>query len=228
MLALLARARGSKWGALLLVVGVFALLATLVFGLVSVAGDAILMVTGVGPVIQFLGTGTGVLVGFGVSVFVILLGVAFLVYTTPQPTQSVSVIQQSGTSQAERDRELERLGKKLRRTEQELDRYRAIVSDPTAKRQREEEMLRKRCGDLALEVRGFAQAHKSQRYTDQQEAVERFRRRYYNRVEEAREELDGRGWLTDEERHTLTLSPQDGMDGIGRMADALGNIAVGR
>jgi hypothetical protein len=56
LLVFLARARGSKGGTLLIVVGVFVLLAFLVFGLVSAAGNAVLMMTGVGPVVEFLGT----------------------------------------------------------------------------------------------------------------------------------------------------------------------------
>ncbi len=141
MVAFLARARGSKGGALLIFVGVVVLLAFLVFGLVSAVGNAVLLWTGAEPVMQFLGTGPGVLTGFLGAVFLILLGVAFLNRATPQVTASTTAIQESGSAQAER--ELDRLQKRLRRTEQERDELRALLADPTAKRRREEEVLQK-------------------------------------------------------------------------------------
>jgi Mn2+/Fe2+ NRAMP family transporter len=72
-----------------------------------VAGNALLVMTGAGPVVKFLGTGPGVLTVFAVAVFLILLGVAFLTRATPQPIQSVAVVQQAGTAQADRDRDEE-------------------------------------------------------------------------------------------------------------------------
>ena len=78
----------------------------LVFGLVSVAGNIILMFAGNGPVLEFLGTGRGVLIGLAIAVFMILLGVAFLTHVAPQSTASATVIQESGTSQVERNHKL--------------------------------------------------------------------------------------------------------------------------
>lgn len=212
---------------MLTIVGVFGLFATLIIGLASVAGDALLMMAGVGPVIDYLGTGQGVLAGFAVSVFMILLGVGFLTRAAPQATASATVIQGMGASQAERDRELESLQKRLRKAEQENKRLRTFLADPKAVKRREDEMLRKRYLELAHEVRSFALTHKS-RYGDQREAVERFMRRHYPDVEEAREEMDERGWITGQERDDLTISADDRVEKIEQMANVLGNIATKR
>lgn len=88
--ALFAKARGSKGGALLVVCGVLILFAFLVFALVSIISDAASMVSGVGPVIEFLETGLGVLIAVAVAVVMVLLGVAFMVNATPQ-LESVGV-----------------------------------------------------------------------------------------------------------------------------------------
>ncbi len=85
MLILLAKARGSRDGTLLVVVGVLILFAFLVLGLVSAASDVATMVTGIGPVIEFLGTGLGVLVAVVVAALMVLMGVAFMIHATPQP-----------------------------------------------------------------------------------------------------------------------------------------------
>jgi len=161
-----------------------------------------------------------------------LLGFLLLLYAgyrqqARQSTQSVSVVQQAGTSEAEKTREVEQLQKRLRRTEQERDRYHAMLADPTAKRQHDEEMLRRRCFDLAQEVRSFAAAHKWPSFLREREAVKRFRRRHYEKVTELRDELDKREWLTAEEREALTLFEPDGMDKIGQMAKVLDSIASG-
>jgi hypothetical protein len=227
LLWFLERARGSKGGVLLTIVGVFLLFFTLVVGFVSMAGDALLVMTGTAPVIDFLGTGQGVLVGFAVAVFITLLGVAFLVRATPQPTQSVSVIQHSGTSQVERDREVERLRKRLGKTEQDRDRLAAILADPTAKRRRDEEMLKRRCIDLAQEVEIFRLGNSSQ-WQDEGETVTRFKLRHESKVTDLHDELDEHGMLTAKERESLTLSAHDGLDKIKRMATTLEAIGMGR
>ncbi len=86
LLILLAKARGSKSGALLIVVGVLILFAFLAFGLASVVSDVASMVSGVAPVLEFLGTGLGVLVAVAVAALMVLLGVAFMINATPQPS----------------------------------------------------------------------------------------------------------------------------------------------
>ncbi len=143
---------------------------------------------------------------------------------TPQVTVSTTAIQESGSAQAER--ELDRLQKRLRRTEQERDELRALLADPTAKRRREEEVLQKKCGDVAFSVRNFARAGRST-YANETETVARFRLRHYASVEEVRDELDRRGKLTAEERDALTLRANDGIRKIGEMAEVLGFIAAG-
>lgn len=209
------------------IMGVFLLFATLIVGLASMAGNALLVMTGIGPVMQFLGTGPGVLVGFAVAVVFILLGVAFLNSATPQATASATIIQETGASQAQRDREIEKLTVKLRRAEKELSRYRAILADPTAKKRRDEEMLRDRCKVVAQEVRNFALAYGS-RYQDQRETAERFKRGHERKVAELRVELDQHGLLTPQERESLMLADGEGAGEIMRMAEVLGSIGVGR
>ena len=49
-----------------------------IFGLLSAARSVIFATTASGPVIEFLGTGWGVLVGYVVSVFVILSGITLM------------------------------------------------------------------------------------------------------------------------------------------------------
>jgi hypothetical protein len=123
------------------------------------------------------------------------------------------------------NREVERLRKQLRSAEQERDRYRALLADPTAKRRREEEMLRTRCVDMARDVHSFRDALRYDPYHP--DTVERFKRRHYGKVTELREELDSRDWLTEEERESLTLSEGDGADKIERMEQVLVSIGTG-
>ncbi len=230
LLAVLARARESKGGILLVFVGVVVMLAFLVFGLVSVAGNAILIWTGAGPVMRFLATGPGVLTGFAVSVFITLLGVALLFRAGPQANASATVIQQTGGSQTEKDRELERVRAWARKTEKENKRLSAFLADPKAVERREEEMLRRRCLELAETLQKFAQAHRRtelNRSTDPNETVARFVQRHKWKVDELRDELDTRGWLTPQERDTLTFHADDYSHKIGEMADALRRIGMG-
>ncbi len=77
---LFSAARRSKFGALLVVVGVAFMFALVVLNLVSIAGNVILMATSAGPVVEYLETGQGVLVGFGVSVVVILCGLSMMLF----------------------------------------------------------------------------------------------------------------------------------------------------
>lgn len=84
---LLSAAQRSKWGALLLILGVLGILALLVLGLVSVIGDLILMMTEAGPVMNFLGNGRGVLVLAVISIVFVLLGVAILWVLKPHAPQ---------------------------------------------------------------------------------------------------------------------------------------------
>jgi hypothetical protein len=224
LLAFLARARGSKFGVLLTFVGVILLFATLVFGLVSVAGNAILAMTGLGWVIEHLETGQGVLAGFVVSVFITLLGVAFLVRATPQPTQTVTVNQRLGATQAEKNREVEQLEKRLRKTEQERDRYRTMLSDPTAKRRREEAMSRKRCLEVAHELFTFM---RGRRYSNIDEIAAAFKARHEWKVNDLRDRMDKQGLLTLQERDTLTFrSSGYPIDQIDQMVETLRKIGT--
>jgi len=56
---LLSAAQRSKWGLLLIVVGSIWLSGMLMVGLVSTAGNVILVANGMKPVLQFLGSGLG-------------------------------------------------------------------------------------------------------------------------------------------------------------------------
>jgi Tfp pilus assembly protein PilX len=227
LLKLLAKARGSKGGALLIVVGVLVLFAFLVFALVSMAGDIILMITGRGPVIDFLGTGYGVLIGLAVAVVMILLGVAFLNHATPQPNQTVTVNQRVGPTQAERNREVEQLQERLRRAEQERDQLRARLSNPNAERRRQEEALYGRCVAVGNEIRNFLSGYGSLS-EDEPHSVQRFRLRHYEKVTELRDQLDKRGRLTTEEYEALTFREDDGVGKIRLMAEVLILIGLGR
>lgn len=130
-------------------------------------------------------------------------------------------------TQSDRDRKLEQLERRALRAEQERDKLRSFLADPTAKRRREEAMLRERCIDLAGEVRNFVRGYGGM-YDNEPETVQRFKRRHYDKVTELRDELDRRGWLTTEEREALTLSPYGGTYEIKSMAELLGSIGVGR
>jgi hypothetical protein len=57
---LLSAAQRSKWGLLLIVVGSIWLFGMLMVGLVSTAGNVILVANGMKPVLQFLGSGLGI------------------------------------------------------------------------------------------------------------------------------------------------------------------------
>jgi|SRR5215213_6469637 len=220
LLTFLAKARASRGGVVLTIVGVLVLFATLIFGLASVVGNAVLMTNSIGRVVEFLGTGPGVLVGFATSVILILLGVAFLMRATPQ-TQSVALIQKAGTTQAVRDREVALLQEKLHKAEQERDRYRALQVDPNAKRQHEEESLRHRCIQLGQELLQFMKIHG---YSD--ETVNRFVQRHEWKVNELRDELDERARLTTQERDTLTFHADDYSHKIEDIANTL--VLLGR
>jgi hypothetical protein len=224
LLAFLARARGSRGGTLLIIVGVLILFVFLVFGLVSVAGDVAFMLTGAGPVMQFVATGPGILTGFAVAVVVILLGVAFLTHATPQSTSS-TVHRVSGTSQAERERELEQLQKSFRRIQQERDRLRSRLSDPTAVRRLEDERLRRRCLEVAHELQNFMRRGG---HIDRNELVARFQQRHEWKVNELRNRLDEQAWLTPQERDTLTFRADDYSHKIDDMVTTLKDIGMGR
>lgn len=228
LLVFLARARGSKGGALLIFVGVAILLGFLVFGLVSVAGNAVLIWSGAGPVIRFLGTGPGVLAGFVVAVLLILLGVEFLSRAAPQATTSATVEQTTGSSQTEREREHEReheqLRNSFRRVQQERDRLRARLSDPTAAKKLEDERLRRRCMEVSHELQNFMRIGQ---HVDRNQLVVRFQQRHEWKVNEVRDRLDGQAWLTSQERDTLTFRADDYSYKIDEIAAALRDIGMG-
>jgi hypothetical protein len=123
LLILLAKARGARGGTLLVVVGVLIVFAFLVLGLVSAASDVATMVTGIGPVIVFLGTGLGVLVAVGVAALMVLMGVAFMIHATPQPEPG-SAGSQSATptgADSRQTQELERLRGQVEQLEADKD-----------------------------------------------------------------------------------------------------------
>jgi hypothetical protein len=223
LLILLARARASTGGILLVVVGVLILFAFLVFALVSVAGNVVLVLAGTGPVIDFLGTGYGVLVGLAIAVIMILLGVAFLTRATLIPLSRLR-LPSSLEPRERRDRELEQLGKRLRRVEQERNELRARLADPTAMRRRNEEMLRERCLELAHELQNFMYGR---RYTDTNETVARFQQRHEWKVNELREQLDEQGWLTPQERDILTFRADDYSHTIDDIVETLRSLGAG-
>ena len=176
------------------------------------------------PVMRFLGTGPGVLTAVFVAVVLIVWAI-----NSQQPEAPPTGGPTPPAPHPQPSQELERLKARLRRTEQERDRYRALLADPDATRRREEDRLRQRCIDLAREVHSFAQAHRGARFQHEiKEAVERFRLRHGAKVTQIRDELDGRGWLTAQEREGLTLSAKDGVSKIGAMAEVLAHIGTGR
>lgn len=133
MLVLLARTRNSKAGILLTVLGVLILFAFLVLGLVSVAGSIILMVNGTGPVIDFLGTGWGVLTGLVIAVVIIWIGVIFLMRAAPQAAPHRAQVgaalsglgpEEAPASSPTDPEEVERLNTRLDELEQENERLR--------------------------------------------------------------------------------------------------------
>jgi hypothetical protein len=86
---LLSAAQRSKWSVLFVVAGAFGLLALLLFGFVSIAGNIILMIAGAQPAMEFLGNGWGIIVTAIISILFMFVGVGILWFLrphTPQPT----------------------------------------------------------------------------------------------------------------------------------------------
>ncbi len=71
-------------------VGTFALLGFLVYGLASVVGTIASAVSGVESIVEFLGSGLGVLIGLVVAVFLVLLGVILIVHSASQSGPEVN------------------------------------------------------------------------------------------------------------------------------------------
>lgn len=68
---LLSAAERSKWGLLCVIVGSVLLCGILILGLVSTAGNVILVATGTKPVLEFLGSGLGILITAVVAIFLV-------------------------------------------------------------------------------------------------------------------------------------------------------------
>ena len=127
-------------------------------------------------------------------------------------------------AQAERDRKLEQLERRARRAEQEYEKLRASLADPTVKRQRDEKLVRGRSLEVAHDLLTFMHGR---RYTDADETVARFRQRHQWKVDEVRERLEKQALLTDQERDTLTFRADDYPRKIEEMAETLRAIGMG-
>jgi hypothetical protein len=208
LLAILARARGSKGGLVLVVLGVLILFAFLVFALVSVAGNVILMVTGSGPVVDFLDTGWGVLIGLIVAVVVILLGVAFLVRATPQPITEGSHAQ---VREVEQEREQAQTDKQTSQQEPDGDGLRR-------------DWLKRECRDMAAYLRWFLKDHEHK--TDD-EIVDLYRERYQDKVAVLLQQLERQDLYPPEDRKSFQVAadkfPRSPM-AIRNLAGTLGSI----
>jgi TolA-binding protein len=119
---LLSAAQRSKWGVLFIVVGALILFTLLVSGFVSVAGNTILMMTGAGPVIDFLGSGWGVLVTAVVSIILVFVGIGFLWFLKPHSVQATSGVESEAplASPSTDPEDVEQLKSHLTDTKREL------------------------------------------------------------------------------------------------------------
>jgi hypothetical protein len=88
-------------------------------------------------------------------------------------------------------------------------------------REQKDEQLKRRCIALGHELRKFIHA---QGYSN--ETVARFNQRHEWKLNELREELDERGWLSPQERDMLTFYADDYSHKIEDIAETL--IAIGR
>lgn len=181
-----------------------------VFGVADLLSDNAI------PTLEWLGTGPGVLIA-------VLFAVVLIVWATNAQQPETPPL--SGPMpQSEGNREVEQLRKKLHKAEQERDELRAFLADPTAKRQRDEKMLRRACLKVAQEVGVFA---RERRYKNDDETVNRFKQRHEDKVTKLRDELDQHGWLTAEEREALTFRADDHWRKIGYIAETLRSIGMG-
>ncbi len=121
------------------------------------------------------------------------------------------------------EKQLRKTDLKLRRTEQELDRYRAIFSDPSAKRQRDEKIARERCVEVAYQLFTFL---KNRPYSDHAETVAAFKQRQQWKVDEVRGRMDELDLLTPLEQKILTFQPGDQLDKIELMVELLRKIGA--
>ncbi len=178
--------------------------------------DATYAASNWGAIVNFLTSGLG-------NLAVIVVGILLLLWAmlTQQPeTESVNV----ALSQPEGNQELEQLRKSFRRIQQERDRLRARLSDPTAARRLEDERLRRRCLEVAHELQNFMRIG---RHVDSNELVARFQQRHEWKVNELRNRLDEQAWLTPQERDALTFHADDYSHKIDDMVITLKAIGMG-
>jgi Tfp pilus assembly protein PilN len=139
-------------------------------------------------------------------------------------SQTTGVLQTEPSKQASPEKEKEQLKKKLLIVEQDRDRLRARLADPTAKRQHTDKMLRSRCLEVAHELQNFMSGRA---YTDSNETVVAFNQRHEWKVSKLRDELDKQAWLTLQERDILTFRADDYSHKIKDIAETLRSIGMG-
>ena len=118
----------------------------------------------------------------------------------------------------------EKLVKRLRRTEQERDKLREKLADPTAMRRHNEQILQRRCLEVAQELENFM---RGRGYASPDETVAAFTQRHEWKVNQLRDELRKQGWLTVQERDILTFRDGAPPHIIVAMAATLKDIGMG-
>jgi hypothetical protein len=122
------------------------------------------------------------------------------------------------------NKEIERRDKKLQAIGHDYDQLRAELSDPTAKRQREEQMARERCLEVSDELFAFLQGRP---FVDPAETVAAFKQRQQWKVDEVRDRMDDQGLLTQREREALTFRSDNQLDKIEAMVELLARLGQG-
>jgi hypothetical protein len=142
---LLSAAQRSKWGLLFIVVGSIWLFGMLMVGLVSTAGNVILVANGMKPVLQFLGSGLAILMTAIVSILLVFIGLGMLWFLKPQPAAKTAQAEalKSGNPAPQRSgsgptdaaspqadsQDIEQLRTKLSQAEQEIERLRTELNN---------------------------------------------------------------------------------------------------
>jgi hypothetical protein len=141
---LLSAAQRSKWGVLFIVVGALILFTLLVSGFVSVAGNATLMMTGAGPVIDFLGSGWGVLVIAVVSIILVFVGIGILWFLKPHSVHATSGVESEAplASPPTDPEDVEQLKSRLADTKRELTKAQQQIQRLQEEREQLQDTLR--------------------------------------------------------------------------------------
>ena len=122
----------------------------------SFLGDVNFIMQNAAPILSFLDSFWGTLAIVGIGLLLI-----FRAATEPH-TQSGTAV---SVPTPQPNPELEQLKRKLRVAEQDRNQLRALLADPTAKRRHEEEMLQRRCVQVAKDVSIFARDSRFDRYS---------------------------------------------------------------